>query len=79
MLNRDDASLHVHLAAVFEEFAILKWHIRLITLAMDCEDIDTVHLLLDCFESRFDLQIEEIHYALQKVQRETTKLLNQAE
>lgn len=79
MVNRDDASVEMHLATAFEELEILKWNIGLIKLAMDCEDVDSIHLLLDCFEPRFNLQIEEIHYALKKAQTETTKLLNEAE
>lgn len=79
MVNRDDASLEMHLATAFEELEILKWNLGLIKLAKDCEDIDLIHLLLDCFEPRFNLQIEEIHYALQKAERERTKLLKKIE
>ena len=79
MVNRDDASVEMYLATAFEELEVLKWDLGLIKLAIDCEDVDLIHLLLDCFESRCKCNVEEIDNALQKAQRETTKLLKKTE
>lgn len=79
MLNRADASLKVHFEFVFDELAVLKWNIRLITLAKECEDFETIQLLLDCFEPRFNCQVEEIEYALKSVEKKVIELLKNVE
>lgn len=79
MINRDEASIDVLLSAVLDDLAELKRYQRLLDLALDSDDLETIHLLIQCFYSQLECQYDESKWGVEKARKKLVNLLKEIE
>lgn len=79
MINHDEARIDVLLDAVLEELAAIKRYRRFLELALDSDDLETIHLLIECFDSYLECECDEAKWGVEKARLKFLNLLKEAE
>ncbi|AFY59259.1 hypothetical protein Riv7116_6948 (plasmid) [Rivularia sp. PCC 7116] len=79
MINRDEAPIDVLLSAVLDDLAELKRYRRFLELALDSDDLETIHLLIECFDSHLECQHDEAKWGVEKARLKFLNLLKETE
>lgn len=79
MINHDEARVDVLLSAVLEELAEIKRYWRLLELALESDDVETIHLLIECFYSQLECQYDESKHGVEKARLKFLNLLKEIE
>ena len=74
MIFQSEASLQMLIAQAFDEISAIKRIQRLIRLSYEVEDLETIYLLLELYESNLNCFMETLEYSLGCAQKEVEQL-----
>ena len=79
MINHREARIDVLLTAALDDLAAIKRYQTLLKLALDSDDLETVHMLIECFESYLNCQYEEAKTGIKQARDKIWSLLREIE
>ena len=79
MINRDETRIDVLLAVVLDNLAAIKRYQRFLELALDSDDLETAHLLIECFGSYLENECDEAKCLVKEARFKFLNLLKETE